>query len=407
MRTDCRYHEKMERESRYPMNPSFDEIKSIEDRYQLNTYAKLPMAVERGEGVWVYDVDGRRYLDLYGGHAVALTGHCHPRVVQAVQEQSAKLIFYSNVVYSSIRALASRALVEAAPDSMDRVFFCNSGAEANETAMKIARKFTERRTIVAMAGGFHGRTTGALSATGLGSYRAQFSPLLEGCRFIPFGDRTALEETLDNDVAGIILEPVQSMAGVEMAGDEYYRTLRRLCSERGIVLIFDEVQTGLGRTGSWFFGDPIGVAPDIITMAKGIGGGVPVGAVLIDGKISKTIGRGEHGSTFGGGPLASAAVYANIQVIREENLVENAREMGRYLQEGLQGLGPVTRVKGRGLLLGVEMEEGVTAAAVRDGLLQRGIITGTSADTRVLRILCPLILNKEHADFFVDAMKEL
>jgi acetylornithine aminotransferase/acetylornithine/N-succinyldiaminopimelate aminotransferase len=365
------------------------------------------MSIERGEGMWVYDVDGKKYLDLYGGHAVALTGHCHPRIVQAIQDQSARLIFYSNVVYSSIRARASRALVETAPDNMDRVFFCNSGAEANETAIKIARKFTGRRTIVAMDGGFHGRTTGALSATGLGNYRAQFSPLLEGFRFIPFGDKMVLEETLTDDVAGIILEPVQSMAGVEMAEDDYYRMLRRVCSERGIVLVFDEVQTGLGRTGSWFFGDPIGVNPDIITAAKGIGGGVPVGAVLLDKRISKTIGRGEHGSTFGGGPLASAAVYANIQVVREEGLVENAREMGLYLREGLQDVPCVRMVRGRGLLLGVEMEERIAAVDVRDGLLQRGIITGTSANAQVLRILCPLILQREHADFFVEAMREL
>jgi acetylornithine/N-succinyldiaminopimelate aminotransferase len=386
------------------MNNRFEEIRSIEDKYQLNTYAKLPLAIERGEGAWVYDTEGRRYLDLYGGHAVALTGHCHPRIVAAVQEQVARLIFYSNVVYSSVRAEASRALVEVAPQSMDRVFFCNSGAEANETALKIARKYTGKSVIVAMEGGFHGRTTGALSATGLGQYRMQFSPQLEGYRFIPFGNESVLEEALSDEVAGIILEPIQSMAGVEMADEAYYRKLRHLCSERGIVLIFDEVQTGLGRTGSWFFGDCIDVVPDVITMAKGIGGGVPVGAVLISEDISKTIGTGEHGSTFGGGPLASAAVRANIQVIKDEGLVDNARNMGVSLRLGLEELELVSRVKGRGLLLGIEMRKGRTAKEVGDALLARGIIAGTSADPQVLRILAPIILSSEQVDLFVRTM---
>jgi acetylornithine/N-succinyldiaminopimelate aminotransferase len=389
------------------MKVSFEEIRSIEDRYQLNTYAKLPLAIERGEGAWVYDTEGRKYLDLYGGHAVALTGHCHPRVVKAVQEQAARLIFYSNVVYSSIRAEASRALVEVAPKSMDRVFFCNSGTEANETALKIARRYTGKGVIVAMEGGFHGRTAGALSATALGQYRKQFSPLLEGCRFIPFGDESVLEDALSDEVAGIILEPIQSMAGVEMADGSYYRRLRGLCSERGIVLVFDEVQTGLGRTGSWFFGDALSVDPDIITMAKGVGGGVPVGAVLLSKDISKTIGPGEHGSTFGGGPLASAAVRANIQAIRDEGLVDNARNVGAYLVGKVKELDPVGRVKGRGLLLGIEMRKGRTAKEVRDGLLARGIITGTSANPQVLRILAPIILSKEQVDLFVHTLEQL
>jgi acetylornithine/N-succinyldiaminopimelate aminotransferase len=389
------------------MNSRFEAIRRIEDRYQLNTYAKLPLAIERGEGVWVYDTEGRKFLDLYGGHAVALTGHCHPRIVKAVQEQASRLVFYSNVVYSSVRAEASRALVEVSPEPMDRVFFCNSGTEANETALKIARRYTAKRIIVAMEGGFHGRTTGALSATGLGQYRMQFSPQLEGYRFIPFGNESVLDEALSDETAGLILEPIQSMAGVEMADEAYYRKLRDICSKRGIVLIFDEVQTGLGRTGSWFFGDGIDVVPDVITMAKGIGGGVPVGAVLISRDISKTIGPGEHGSTFGGGPLASAAVRENVQVIKDEGLVANARDMGVSLKKGLEGLELVSRVKGRGLLLGLELQKGRTAKEVRDALLARGIITGTSADPQVLRILAPMILRREQVDLFVHTMGEL
>jgi acetylornithine/N-succinyldiaminopimelate aminotransferase len=382
---------------------TFEQIRQKEEQFQLNTYKKLPISIERGEGVYVFDSEGRKYLDLYGGHAVALSGHCHPEIVVAVQEQAARLLFYSNVVYSSVRAEASEAIVSVSPLGMDKVFFCNSGAEANETAMKICRRFTGRNTIVAMEGGFHGRTTGALSATGLGDYRTQFSPLLPNHVFVEFGNIDAIRQALNDDVAGIILEPIQSMAGVEMAEDEYYVELRKICSERGIVLIFDEVQTGFGRTGSFFFGDRIGVSPDIITLAKGIGGGIPVGGVIISAHISKTIGHGEHGSTFGGGPVACAAIRANISVIQREGLVENARRMGERIEEELRKVSFVKRVKGRGLLLGVEIEQ--EATRLRDFLLGRGIITGTAAKKNVLRLLPPLILRHREVDTFIKEMK--
>jgi acetylornithine/succinyldiaminopimelate/putrescine aminotransferase len=384
------------------MTRQFEEIKNKEDSYQLGTYKKFPLSIERGEGAYVYDLGGRRYLDLYGGHAVAVTGHCHPRVVAAVKAQAEKLIFYSNVVYSSVRAEASETLVGVAPRGLDKVFFCNSGAEANETAMKIARRFTGRNRIVAMKNGFHGRTMGALSATALGNYRQQFSPLLEGFDFAEFGSLESLRECLGPDAGGVILEPIQSMAGVDMAGDEYYRGLRRMCSDRGVVLIFDEVQTGLGRTGSWFFGDALGVVPDLIAVAKGLGGGVPVGGVLIHERISKTIGNGEHGSTFGGGPLACAAVKANIEVIKEEKLVENAARVGGYLKGRLGHLPWVKGVKGKGLLLGIEIDG--DAVPLRDYLLGRGIIAGTASQKNVLRLLPPLVLKEKDVDFFVEAL---
>ena len=401
------------------MTHTFEEIRRKEDLFQLNTYKKLPLSIERGEGVYVFDSEGRRYLDLYGGHAVALTGHCHPDIVRAVREQVGKLVFYSNVVYSSVRAEASEAIIRVAPAGMDKVFFCNSGAEANETAMKICRRFTGRTKIIAMEGGFHGRTVGALSATGLGDYRKQFSPLLKDFEFIEFGNIDALRKALgdsvsgrgsgkvadeiDDGVAGVILEPVQSMAGVEVADEDYYIELRKICSERKIVLIFDEVQTGFGRTGHWFFGDGIGVTPDLITLAKGIGGGVPVGGVIISEHISKTIGHGEHGSTFGGGPVACTAICANISVIQREKLVENARILGEYLRRELEKLSFVKRVKGKGLLLGVEIEQ--EAGKLRDFLLDRKIITGTSSKKNVLRLLPPLTLTQRDADLFLGEMK--
>lgn len=386
------------------MGKNFDEIKKMEDSYQLNTYAKLPLSIERGEGVYVFDSEGKRYLDLYGGHAVALTGHCHPAVVKEVKDQVERLIFYSNVVYSSVRADASKELIDVAPAGMDKVFFCNSGAESNETALKMARKYTGRKKVVAMKGGFHGRTLGALSATALGSYRSQFEPLLEHFEFIEFGNLAEAGRCVTEDVAAVILEPIQSMAGVEMAEDSYYGELRELCTQRGVVLIFDEVQTGLGRTGSWFFGDGIGVVPDIITLAKGIGGGIPVGAVLVARHISKTIKQGEHGSTFGGGPVAMAAIRANIRAIKEERLVENARVMGEYIAREMKQVPKAKRVKGKGLLLGIELDG--EAKKARDFLLTRGILTGTSANSHVLRVLPPLILKKEDVDFFISILKE-
>ncbi|MBN2322519.1 MAG: aminotransferase class III-fold pyridoxal phosphate-dependent enzyme [Spirochaetes bacterium] len=386
------------------MGMKFDEIKEMEEKYQLGTYRKLSLAVARGEGVYVWDTEGKRYLDLYGGHAVALVGHCHPRVVKAVSDQVKTLVFYSNVVYSEVRALASKAIVEVAPSSMDRVFFCNSGAEANETALKIARRFTGKTRVVAMKEGFHGRTIGALSATALGHYRSDFIPVLDAFDFIPFGDAGALESAVSDQTAAVMLEPVQSMAGVEIADDGYYKKLRRISSAHGALLIFDEIQTGFGRTGEWFFGDRIGVVPDLITLAKGIGGGLPLGAVLIDKRVSKTIGYGEHGSTFGGGPVAASALFATIQAIREDKLLENARDTGEYLKTELQKIGIVKAVKGRGLLLGIEITK--KASDCRDRLLERGIITGTSAKPDVLRLLPPLVLTPDEAKPFIEALTE-
>ena len=383
---------------------SYDEIRNKEEKYQLNTYRKLPIAVERGEAVYVWDSEKKRYLDLYGGHAVALVGHCHPKVSKAVKDQTERLMFYSNAVYSEVRAKASERIVTVAPSGMDRVFFCNSGSEANETALKIARRFTGKSRVVAMKNGFHGRTIGALSATELGSYRSDFSPVIEAFDFVKFGDMIEIERAVDSETAAVILEPVQSMAGVEIADDDYYIALRKFCSEKDVLLIFDEIQTGFGRTGEWFFGDRIGVYPDLITLAKGIGGGIPIGAVLINERISKTIGYGEHGSTFGGGPVAASSLAATIEVIEEEGLVQNARTTGEFLCRELEGMEAVNAVKGRGLLLGVEVEG--KASDLRDYLLERGIITGTSSKPGVLRLLPPLILSQKQAEPFLEAVKD-
>src|ERR1700704_1612304 len=251
-----------------------EETIALEERYQLATYKKMPIVAERGEGVWIFASNGDRYLDLYGGHAVAGTGHCHPHVVKAIREQIAKLLFYSNLVYSEARARAAEKLVSVAPDLLTKAFFCNSGTEANENAMRMARMSTGRENIVTFSGGFHGRTADAISATFLGKYREIGKPNVPGHLQAEFGSIESVRALADESVAAIMLEPIQSMAGVRMAEPGFYRALRELCDEHGIVLIYDEVQTGIGRTGEWFFaGSRAGdrVVPDVLTLAKALG----------------------------------------------------------------------------------------------------------------------------------------
>src|SRR5207302_1265925 len=270
----------------------FDETAAIEERFQLATYKKMPIIAERGERVWIYASNGDRYLDLYGGHAVAGTGHCHPHVVKAIREQTEKLLFYSNLVYSEARARAAEKSVSIAPDSLTKAFFCNSGTEANENAMRIARMATGRENVITFSGGFHGRTADAISATFLGKYREIGKPNVPGHLQAEFGDLDSVRALANESVAAIMLEPIQSMAGVRMSDPLFYRELRQLCDERGIVLIYDEVQTGVGRTGEWFFaGSPAGdgAIPDIITLAKALGSGIPVGACLVTGKLASQI----------------------------------------------------------------------------------------------------------------------
>src|SRR5437762_3085627 len=387
---------------------TLDETTATEEQYQLATYKKMPVVAERGEGVWMYASDGERYLDLYGGHAVAGTGHCHPGVVKAIRDQTEKLLFYSNLVYSETRARAAEKLVSVAPDALTKAFFCNSGTEANENAMRMARMATGRENIITFSGGFHGRTADAISATFLGKYREIGKPNVPGHLKAEFGDIESVRALADDSVAAIMLEPIQSMAGVTMAGSEFYRALRELCDERGIVLIYDEVQTGVGRTGDWFFaGSEAGdrVVPDIITLAKALGSGIPVGACLVTEEIASHIKENDLGTTFGGGMIAMAAVTATLEAIENDGMLENVRSIESYLRERLKEVEQVLNVHGLGFLLGVEFKE--NAAAVHKALLAKKIITGTSSDTRVLRLLPPLILSETEVDMFVDALAEV
>jgi acetylornithine/N-succinyldiaminopimelate aminotransferase len=381
-------------------------VAQLEDQFELATYKKMPIVAERGEGVWIYTSDGDKYLDLYGGHAVAGTGHCHPHVVKAISAQAEQLLFYSNLVYSRARARAAEKLVSLAPASLTKAFFCNSGTEANENAMRMARMATGREQIITFSGGFHGRTADAISATFLGKYRELGKPNVPGHLEAEFGNIDSVRSIVNESVAAIMLEPIQSMAGVRMADAGFYRALRELCDERGVMLIYDEVQTGMGRTGEWFFagsamGD--GVVPDIVTLAKALGSGIPVGACLVTDKIAERIKENDLGTTFGGGMMAMAAVTATLEAIENDRMLENVKRVESYLRERLAEVEKVVAVHGRGFLLGVEFAE--KAAPVHQALLERKIITGTSSNPNVLRLLPPLCLQEAEVDLFVSALE--
>jgi len=364
----------------------------------LKTYKTLPLELARGEDVWVWDTAGKKYMDLYAGHAVCSTGHCHPRVVKAIQEQVGKLIFYSNVAAFPLREEAAALLLKHAP-AFSAALFANSGAEANENALKLARRHTGRPEIVAMIGGFHGRTAGAISATGIEKYRKQSEPLVPGISFVAFGTLPALTDK----TAAVILEPIQSMAGCRTAPAEYFQKLRELCTKNGTLLIYDEVQTGIGRTGTMFFTGRYGVNADLITLAKAIGSGIPLSAVLASKEIADKVQYGEYGATFGAGPVAMAAMKATLEVV--EGLLPNVVEVGRLLAKRSAETPGVKEVRGLGLLLGLKLEG--DAPPVQKALLERGFIVGTADEPGVIRLLPPLTLTPAHVDAFVKTLTEV
>lgn len=384
---------------------NFEIVQDIEDEFQLATYKKMNIAVERGEGSWIWTSDGEKYLDLYSGHAVCATGHSHPHVVKAIKAQAEKVLFYSNLVYSEIRGRAAEKLVSVAPESLTKVFFCNSGTEANENAMRMARMATGREKIVSFSGGFHGRTADSISATFLGKYREIGKPNVPFHVEAEFGDIESFREVIDNQTAGVILEPIQSMAGVREAPPEFFRHLREICDDFGAVLIFDEVQTGIGRTGNWFFaGSDLAdfVEPDIITLAKSLGSGIPVGACLVNDRVSSSIKESDLGTTFGGGMIAMAAVLATLEAIENDGMIENAETIEQHLRDSLSGVGGVVGIRGKGCLVGIEFEQ--ACSPIHAKLLSNKIITGTSTDPNVLRLLPPLCTRLSEIDLLIGAL---
>ncbi len=383
---------------------------ALEDAVTLPTYAKPPVALVRGEGTRVWDTQGREYLDFYGGHCVALLGHCPPRVVRAIREQAGELLFYSNAMYSPVRATASAALAALAPEGLGTVFWCNSGTEANEAALKLARATTGRSRVVACKGGFHGRTLGALAATWGDKYHAPYRAALAPTTWVPFGWEGAVDEALAaGDVAALILEPMQSMAGVTEAPAGYYRAIREICDRTGTLLIFDEVQTGVGRTGTFTYGAHVDVVPDLVTLAKSLGAGVPVGAVLVSTAIAETVKSGDQGTTFGGGMLAMAAVTAALAQLVDDNLMDRAVQIHDRLAAGLAHLGAeaggVTEVRGRGCLIGVSLDR--PAKPVVAALREAGVIVGTATRPDTIRLMPPLTTTDAEIDAFLARLGDV
>lgn len=381
-----------------------------EARWLLPVYAQLPVEPVRGEGVKLWTRDGRELLDFYGGHAVALLGYGHPRLLAALSAQAETMFFQSNLVPLEIRARAAQALVSFAPPGLSRAFLVNSGAEANENALRLAIRQTGRGRVIALKGSFHGRTAAAAAVTWGAEKWAGFPSNPFEVEFVPAGDLDALERALaprgegDAGVAALILEPVQGMAGAVDLGAAYLSGARELTRDAGALLIFDEVQCGMGRTGQPFAAQLYGVTPDLLTTAKGLAGGFPAAAVMVSDAAAAGLKKGDLGTTFGGGPLACALIEATIGAILEEDLLGNVRRLSARLKAECVG-GVVTGVQGEGFLLGLRCAR--PAKDVQAELLARGLMTGTSADPAVLRLLPPLVLKDAHVDALVSALSEL
>ncbi len=374
---------------------------------ELPVYNVYPVTIVSGRGALVYDGAGNEYLDMYGGHAVTVTGHCHPRVVEAIGEQARSLIFYSNAFDVPHRRALCEKLIELTGGHFAGAFLVNSGAEANEAALTMARLVTRRKKIASVTGGFHGRSLLTLSLSGLDKYRARTAvdgaPLFPHGVILPRNDVETARVVLDASFAAIIVEPVQGLAGCVPLDADYLRALREICDRVGALLVFDEVQCGMGRTGAFLAGEQAGVWPDVATLAKGLGGGFPIGAALATARVAEALKAGDLGTTFGGGPLACAAACANLGALHDEGMIANAAELGAYLAAKMAAIPGVVRVQGRGLLLGAVLDRQASDAA-EQLLQQERIIVGTSAVPEVLRIMPPLNLRRDEADRFLAGL---
>ena len=378
----------------------------------LANYARAPVRFVSGDGCYLVDEEGRRYLDAIAGIAVCALGHAHPEIADAVARQSRRLVHASNLYYHEPSGELARELTRRS--GFARAFFCNSGTEANEAAIKLARKAAYRRgerdrsTILAFSGGFHGRTLGALAATANAEYKIGFAPLPEGFAWAPFNDIAALDAAIDDRTAACIIEPVQGESGVHPAREDFLHELRRLCSERGALLIFDEVQCGMGRLGDLFAFQSVGVRPDLLTMAKALGNGLPIGALLVDGAFAEALQPGDHGSTFGGSPVSAAAALAHLQIRDKLDLDARVRAVGAHAMEGLAAIARalpayVEAPRGRGLLLGLPVREPLRAVAIAEELREQGILVGTGGGN-TLRLAPPLIVSVEEIDRLIAAI---
>ncbi len=387
-------------------------IKAEATKYIINTYGEArALAFVRGEGAYVWDADGKRYLDFLGGIAVNALGHCHPAVVEAISEQAKTLLHCSNLYYIEPQVRLAKLLAENS--FADKSFFCNSGAEANESAIKLARKYaqdqghTGKYEIITMDQSFHGRTMATITATAQPRYHVGFEPMLEGFTYVSYNDLDAARAAVSDKTCAILVEPIQSEGGVNVAEDGYLAGLREIADANNALLMYDEVQTAMGRLGTLWGYESFGVTPDVVTMAKALGGGAPIGALLTTDAISQSLGPGTHASTFGGNPLVSAAAHATLKTILDEDIVSHVAEIGAYLEEGMLGLRDefdcITQVRGRGLLRGLEVT--VDGNPVAAKCIENGLIT-ICTNNNVLRFLPPLNIEEAHVDEAVEIVRK-
>ena len=376
-----------------------------EDQFMGNLYQRFPVTIEKGEGAHVWDVDGNEYIDCMGGYGVALVGHKNKRVNDAIREQIDKIITVHSSLYNKTREEFLALLIGLAPKGLTQVHLNNSGAEAIEAAMKFARKFTGKKSMVAMKGSYHGKSFGALSLTFSPKYRKPFAPLVEKVSFASYGDIESLRSVIDEDTAFVILEPIQGESGIIVAPEGFLQEVRKICDEKGILLIFDEIQAGLGRTGRLWACDHWNTAPDILCLAKGIAGGVPMGATLVRPDILDSMNKGEHSSTFGGNPISCAAGIAALKAITEDGLIENSEKMGKLFREGLEKLkekhSAIREIRGKGLMIGIEMKFEVKDILM--GLIKKRVLMLYSG-RNILRILPPLVISEDDVTKVLHAL---
>ena len=379
-----------------------------EDNYLGNLYQRFPINISKGKGAIVWDVSGNEYIDCMGGYGVALIGHCNDRVVNAIKDQSEKLITCHMSIYNNVRLEFLEKMSKISPKKLSKIFFSNSGAESTEAALKFSRKFTGKSGIISMSGGYHGKTFGALSVTHNEKYRKSFQPLLEGVKFVPYSNPSKIEESLDDSIGTVIIEPIQGETGIIVPSDGVLQQIRKICDQNNLVLIFDEIQTGLGRTGRMWAGEHWSTTPDIMCLAKGIAGGLPMGLTLCKPEILDAMKVGEHSSTFAGNPLSCSAGIATIESIIEENLVENAAKVGNIFKNGLCQLKEnhriVRDVRGLGLMLALELRfdiKDILFDGIKEGLLM--LYSGRN----IIRLLPPLVLDEVKVAKTLSVMDKL
>jgi acetylornithine/LysW-gamma-L-lysine aminotransferase len=381
------------------------EIIQTEQAHMANTYAKKSLVAVRGQGARIWDINNKEYIDCLGSYGVAVVGHCHPKVVEAIKQQSEVLISCHGSLYNDARSKLLEKLIKITPRGLDKAFLSNSGAEAVECAFKLARKYTGKKEVMAMMGCYHGKTMGALSATWDKKYREPFMPLVPGFKHVPYGNSAKLREAVTVETAAVIVEPIQGEGGVRVPPDGYLKEVREICDEKGTIMIADEVQTGFGRTGRIFACEHAGVTPDVLCMAKAVGGGVPLGITIAKQEIMSSLKLGEHSTTFGGSPLVCAAASAAIEVLTSERLAERAAELGAHFMQRLARLqtkyGTVREVRGKGLMVGVESRFDVYNTIQR--LMGRGVLA-LDAGRNIVRFLPPLVISKEDLNTVADSM---